>query len=118
MKNHFRFFTVIVCPDITHLLMLLLQHHTEEDERNKLLYYNCSEGTETERCYTAYDSQYDETSEYQLLIGVLNKQTFKDDNGTFRLKNSDSDMNSEILQNPAIPDAAYRKKAGKGHRKY
>ena len=91
------------------------------------MYHNRSEDTDSKMAQILKDaallmtvcgSRYDETSEYQLLIRVLNEQTVKDDNGTFSLKSSDSDMNSEILQNPADPDATYRKKAGKEHRGY
>ena len=91
------------------------------------MYHNRSEDTDSKmaqilkdaaQLMTVCGSRYDETSEYQLLIRVLKEQTVKDDIETFRLKSSDSDMNSEILQNPADPDATYRKKAGKEHRGY
>lgn len=104
-----------------------MKHYTEEDDHNKLLYHNRSEDTDSKMAQILKDaallmtvcgSRYDETGEYQLLIRVLEEQTIKDDNGTFSLKSSDSDMNSEILQNPADPDATYRKKAGKEHRGY
>lgn len=104
-----------------------MKHYTEEDDHNKLLYHNRSEDTDSKMTQILKDaasliticgSRYDETSEYQLLIRVLNEQTIKDNNGTFSLKSSGSDMDSEILQNPADPDATYRKKAGKEYRGY
>ena len=104
-----------------------MKHYTDEDDHNKVLYHNRSEDNDSKitqvlkdaaLLITACDSRYDETSEYQLLIRVLNEQTDKDDNGTLSLKSNHSDMNSEILQNPADPDATYRKKAGQEHRGY
>lgn len=104
-----------------------LTHYTEEDDHNRVLYHNRSEDTESKisqvlkdaaLIITACGSRYDESSEYQLLIRVIEEQTDKDDDGKLVLKSKKSDMNSEILQNPADPDATFRLKSGKEYRGY
>lgn len=67
---------------------------------------------------TACGSRYDESSEYQLLIRVIEEQTDKDSDGKLTLKSKKTGMNSEILQNPADLDATFREKAGKENRGY
>lgn len=104
-----------------------LIHYTEEDDHNRVLYHNRSEDTESKitqvlkdaaTIITACGSRYDESSEYQLLIRVIEEQTDKDSDGKLTLKAKKSGMNSEILQNPADPDATYMEKAGKENRGY
>lgn len=104
-----------------------LTHYIEDGDHNQVLYHNRSEDTESKivkvlkdaaLIITACGSCYDESSEYQLLIRVLKEQTDKDTNGTLTLKPKNSGMNSEILQNPADPDATYRSKSGKENRGY
>ena len=67
---------------------------------------------------TACGSRYDESSEYQLLIRVIGKQTDKGPDGNLILKSEKSDMKSGLFQNPADSDAAFRTKAGKNYRGY
>lgn len=104
-----------------------LIHYTEEDDHNRVLYHNRSEDTESKitqvlkdaaRIITACGSRYDESSDYQLLIRVIEEQTDKEPDGNLILKSGKSDMNSELLQNPADPDATFRAKAGKDYRGY
>ena len=104
-----------------------LAHYTEEEDHNKVLYHNRSEDTavkiaqvlkDASVLITACGSCYDESSEYQLLIRVMEEQTDKDSDGKLTLKSKQSGMNSEILQNPADPDATFRSKAGKENRGY
>lgn len=104
-----------------------LIHYTEEEDHNKVLYHNRSEDTaskiaqvlkDASLIITACGSRYDESSEYQLLIRVIEEQTDKDSDGRLTLKSKQSGMNSEILQNPADPDATFRSKAGKENRGY
>ncbi|HZJ82858.1 MAG TPA: transposase, partial [Clostridia bacterium] len=64
-------------------------------------------------------ANYDESSEYQLLIRVIGEQAIEGGNGSLTLKDkNDKSMDSKILQNPADPDATYRFKSGKQHRGY
>ena len=67
---------------------------------------------------SACGSRYDEYSEYQLLFRAISEQTKSDDNGNLTLKGADDGMDSNVLQNPADPDATYRKKAGTEYRGY
>ena len=101
-----------------------LIHYTEEDDHNRVLYHNRSEDTESKitqvlkdaaQIITACGSRYDESSEYQLLIRVIEEQTDKGADGNLILKSGKSDMNSGLLQNPADPDATFRTKAGKDY---
>lgn len=104
-----------------------MKHYTESDDHNIVLYHNRSEDTESKITMVLKDasllieacgSRYDDASEYQLLIRVINEQTDKDDNGNLKLKKKQSEMHSGILQNPADPDATYCKKAGKEYQGY
>ncbi len=104
-----------------------LTHYTEEEDHNRVLYHNRSEDTDSKIAQVLKDaamiiaacgSRYDESSEYQLLIRVIEEQTDKDPDGKLTLKSKKSGMNSEILQNPADPDATFREKAGKENRGY
>lgn len=104
-----------------------LRHYLDDSDHNELLYHNRSENTDDKISLvlqdaalikTASDGNYDDSSEYQLLIRVLGEQTIPDDNGKLILKDKTADMNSTILQNPADPDATYRKKAGSENRGY
>ncbi len=103
---------------------LSLKHYLEDSDHNELLYHNRSEDTESKietvlqdiaAIIMACESNYDDYSEYQLLIRVVEEQTLTDSEGTLQLKTSKSDMNASMLQNPTDPDATYRKKAGKEH---
>ena len=109
------------------LLPESLLHYTEDDDHNKVLYHNRSEETESKisqvlkdaaLIITACGSRYDEESEYQLLIRVIGEQTLKNDDGSLRLKSKSEGMDSNVLQNPADPDATFRAKAGKENRGY
>lgn len=104
-----------------------LLHYTEDDDHNRVLYHNRSEDTTSKTDQVLKDaamiiaacgSRYDESSEYQLLIRVIEEQTNKGPDGKLTLKSKKSGMNSEILQNPADPDATFREKAGKENRGY
>lgn len=94
-----------------------LKCYLEEDNHNKVLYHNRSEETESkmeiilkhllllkELCATSYQG----TQEYQLLLRVISEQT-KEDGSKLTLKGK-GEMNAVILQNPADPEATYRKK--------
>lgn len=104
-----------------------LLHYTEDNDRNKVIYHNRSEETDS-RIDTVLkdartllglcDDTMDESSEYLLLVRVLREQTTTDEDGNYHLKASGTGMSGSILQNPADPDATYREKAGKQYRGY
>lgn len=56
---------------------------------------------------------FDDTSEYQLLIRLLKERTIIDDDGSRRLRKKEEVENpSEVLINPSDPEATFRYKAG------
>ncbi|HVI40546.1 MAG TPA: transposase [Anaerovoracaceae bacterium] len=105
-----------------------LEHYYEADDHNRVIYYNRSMETtskidtilaDAKRLIPVCAGSYDEISEYQLLLRVINEQTAADENGNYHLKTKeDNSMNSEVLQNPSDPEATYRFKAGKSNRGY
>lgn len=105
-----------------------LTHYLCENDRNEVIYHNRSEETvsridkvlsEAVTIKTLCEGNFDETSEYQLLIRVLKEQTIQKEDGTYHLKEKDDEsLNASILQNPADPEATYREKAGKQNRGY
>ncbi len=52
------------------------------------------------------------------MIRAVIEQTKSDDDGNLTLKDTHDGMNSNVMQNPADPDATYREKAGEQHRGY
>lgn len=105
-----------------------LLHYTEADDRNRVIYHNRSEETGDKIDTVLKDagelkdfcgSDYDESSNYQLLLRVLKEQAVQEADGSYRLRTKeDGGMNASILQNPSDPDATYREKAGKQNRGY
>lgn len=105
----------------------VLFHYTEDDDHNRVIYHNRSEDTisktnqvlkDAALILSACGSRYDEYSEYQLLIRAIKEQTKTGADGNLVLKGAHDGMDSNVLQNPADPDATYLKKAGKEHRGY
>ncbi len=105
-----------------------LENYCEADNHNKVIYHMRSENTDDKIKTVLEDAslllhrckgEYDESSEYQLLIRVINEQATEDTEGNLQLKPKDDEtLDSSILQNPSDPDATYRFKSGKGHRGY
>ena len=104
-----------------------MQHYLEEEDRNIVIYHNRSENT-AEKIQTVLndgltlkklcETEYDESSNYHLLIRVLREQAIEED-GKLRLRTKeDGGMASDILQNPSDPDATFRSKNGQEHRGY
>lgn len=99
-----------------------MRHYLKKDDLNEVIYYAKNEDVNEKlqkvinealeiRQIMDCDEWYDST-EYQLLIRVLNEQS---ENGKPKDK---SDIHSDSMQNPNDPDATYRKKAGKDHKGY
>ncbi len=102
-------------------------HYTQKDDRNMVIYHNRSDETTDKISAVLKDAaglvelcgaDYDETSEYRLLIRVSDEQAVKQEDGTYRLRQKGEGMTAGCLQNPADPEATYREKAGKQHRGY
>ena len=60
---------------------------------------------------------YDDCSEYQLLIRLINEQTFWDEDGNLQMKDKHS-LASNCMVNPADPDATVRKNGTRKHLGY
>lgn len=105
-----------------------LHHYVEADDRNRVIYHNHSDETSEKIAAVLTDAgalkelcgnDYDESSNYQLLLRVLKEQAVQEEDGGYRLRTKeDGGMDASILQNPADPDATYREKAGKQNRGY
>lgn len=105
-----------------------MEHYLRADDYNKVVYHTKSIDINEKIKKVLFDASllikkcadnYDESSEYQLLIRVIGEQAIENDNGSLTLKDkNDKSMDSKILQNPADPDATYRFKSGKHHRGY
>jgi hypothetical protein len=105
-----------------------MEHYHNDDDLNKVIYHARSTDIDERMEQILYDASilikkysgcYDEYSEYQLLLRVIDEQAIENENGGLTLKAKDDEsMNSGMLQNPADPDATYRFKSGKSHRGY
>lgn len=104
-----------------------LQHYTQDGDRNNTIYHNKSDGTSDKIDVVLKDaaclielcgSGYEDIHEYQILTRVLDEQTVKQEDGTYRLRQKGEGMHADCLQNPADPDATYREKSGKQNRGY
>ena len=106
-----------------------LRHYLDKDDENLVIYHNKSDDTTTKIERVLSDAgilmqqcaggNYDEYSEYQLLLRVLTEQANRQEDGSYLLKEAgDPTMHAGILQNPSDPEATFRQKAGKQHRGY
>lgn len=106
-----------------------LKHYIEKDDHNRVIYHTRSENASNKIDAVLKDAvilkelcgggNYDESSNYQLLLRVMKEQTVLDEDGNYRLRTrEDGGMDSTILQNPADPEATYREKTGKQNRGY
>lgn len=68
--------------------------------------------------YSVCGSDYDNVTEYQLLVRCLSEQTVIEDAVRRLRTKEDGGFHSGMLQNPSDPDATYRTKAGKEHQGY
>ena len=104
-----------------------LQHYLNADDRNDVIYY-CKGDDVSSRLDKVIkeavlakelldEDDLRDTSEFQLLIRVLNEQTDTDENGKVTAKDK-TEIRSDSLQNPSDPDATYRSKAGKQNKGY
>lgn len=103
------------------------EHYCDLGDYNKTFYYNTDSDTDeqlkkiledAEKLVTLCSSDYDDVTEYQLLVRCLSEQTVMD-NAVRRLRTKeDGGFHSEMLQNPSDPDATYRTKAGKEYQGY
>jgi len=99
-----------------------MEHYLDQNDLNEVIYYAKDEDVEPRlqkaideavkiKAIMDSDEWYDST-EYQLLLRVLNEQS---EDGKTKDKNQ---IKPDSLQNPNDPDATYRKKASKDHNGY
>lgn len=113
----------VVIPEEQH-------HYIEKDDYNKCIYHKRDLDATERTTIVMHDAEilidlcnksgdFDDTSEYQLLIRLLKERTIFNDDGERRLRNKDEVENSsEVLLNPSDPEATFRYKAGGKHLGY
>lgn len=104
-----------------------LNHYTEDNDFNKVIYHNRSEETDEKMLTLLKDADtlfdfckdtYDDVTEYQLFTRCISEQTIVDDSSRRLRTKEDGGYNSTILQNPSDPEATFRSKAGKEYKGY
>ena len=104
-----------------------LEAYADPNNRNRVVYY-AQDIPQIERIQKVIDDaslllprcrdEYGDTNDYRLLERALEDQTKKTDHGHRIPKDKHDQMGSDILQNPADPEATFRVKANKQHRGY
>lgn len=113
-------FVIYLHKDKQDPLLAGLEHYYDPNDFNRTFYYSNS-GETTERIKVILEDadkllmscgqEFDEVTEYQLLVRCLSEQTVVED-AVRRLKTKkDGGMGSSVLQNPIDPDATFREKA-------
>jgi hypothetical protein len=99
-------------------------HYIEKDDYNRCIYHKRDMDAAERTIAVMHDAEvliqlcdntgdFDDTSEYQLLIRLLKERTIIDDDGSRRLLEKKEIKNtSEVLLNPSDPEATFRYKAG------
>ena len=105
-------------------------HYIKKDDYNKCIYHKRDMDATERNVVVMKDADilikicdstgdFDDTSEYQLLIRLLKERTIIDDDGSRRLRQKEAVENpSEVLLNPSDPEATFRYKAGGRHLGY
>lgn len=101
-----------------------VHHYLEKDDYNRCIYHKREQGTEERTVAVMRDAEtlitlcdetgeFDDTSEYQLLIRLLKERTITDNDGKRRLRRKEEMQDtSKALLNPSDPEATFRYKAG------
>ena len=99
-----------------------MEHYLESNDRNRVIYHNKDDSSEIKTAAVLRDAgkllssipeSYTETSEWILLKRVISEQTVEE-NGVLRLKTKEEGL-SGVMQNPADPEATFRRKAGENN---
>lgn len=105
-------------------------HYIEKDDFNRCIYHKRDMDANERTVLVMHDAEkligicdstgdFDDTSEYQLLIRLLKERTTTDDDGKRRLrKKKEIENPSKVLLNPSDPEATFRYKAGSKHLGY
>lgn len=104
-----------------------LEHYCNPNDYNKLSIYNFSSSMEeqlkvilenADRLLSICGSDYDEVTEYHLLVRYLSEQTVVEEAVRCLRTKEDGGLHYGILQTPSDPDETYRTKAGKEYHGY
>lgn len=104
-----------------------MEHYCNPNDYNKTFYYSSESDTvnqldtilkDADTLLTACGTDYDDVTEYQLLVRCLSEQTIVADSSRRLRTKEDGGFHSGMLQNPSDPDATFRSKAGKEHQGY
>lgn len=104
-----------------------LERYYDSNDYNKTFYYNNESETDAllktiledaDKLLSVCGSDYDDITEYQLLVRCLSEQTIVEEAVRRLRTKEDGGFHSGMLQNPSDPDATYRTKAGKEHQGY
>lgn len=112
---------------IMNLPMEGLEHYYNPNDFNQTFYYSDSSGTDerihsilrdADKLLALCSPDFDDTTEYQLLVRCLSEQTVIEDSVRWLRNKEDGGFSSSMLQSPTDPDATYREKAGEEYRGY
>lgn len=104
-----------------------MEHYCDPNDYNKTFYYNTESETanqlsvilkDADKLLSACKAEYDDVTEYQLLVRCLSEQTVVEEASRRLRTKEDGGFHSEMLQNPSDPDATFRTKAGKEYQGY
>jgi hypothetical protein len=108
-------------------LLVGMEHYYDPNDFNRIFYYSDSSKTDDHLADILKDADkllemcgqdFDEVTEYQLLVRCLSEQTVIQDAARRLKEKGEGGMDSSMMQNPSDPDATFRKKAGKEYRGY
>ena len=104
-----------------------IEHYYDPNDYNKTFYYNTSNDpgsqvssilNDADKLLSLCGAEYDDVTEYQLLVRCLSEQTVVEEASRRLRTKEDSGFHSGMLQNPSDPDATYRVKAEKEYQGY
>lgn len=104
-----------------------LEHYCDPNDYNRTFYYNNASETDnqlkniledSDKLLSICGSDYDDVTEYQLLVRCLSEQTIVEEAARRLRTKEDGWFHSGMLQNPSDPDATFREKAGKEYQGY
>lgn len=108
-------------------LIIGMEHYYDPKDYNKTFYYNTESETDglisqiltdADNLLTVCGTDYDDVTEYQLLVRCLSEQTVVDESVRRLRAKEEGGFHSGMLQNPSDPDATFRVKAGKEYQGY
>lgn len=102
-------------------------HYLDPDDYNRVIYHSRNDEVDDRMSILLSDADtladlccggYDEVEAYRSFSRCISEQTIVEDSNRRLRTKEDGGMDSNLMQNPADPDATFRSKAGKEHRGY